>query len=60
MCIYIKNAKDVLIEKSRVDFGNVCDAYAHGLYCENVENLETLRFSASSAHEGEEEIKIIG
>ena len=59
-CIYIKNAKDVLIEKCRADFGNVCDDYAHGLYCEKVENLETVRFTAFSAHEDEEEIKIIG
>ncbi len=58
-CIFIKNAKDVLIMKSKASFGNICDDYAHGLYCENVENLETVRFEAQSAGEKYESVKII-
>ncbi|MBE6776343.1 MAG: glycoside hydrolase family 28 protein [Ruminococcaceae bacterium] len=58
-CIFIKNAKDVSIRKSRAAFGNVCPDYAHGLYCEGVENLETEGFYAESASEEYEKIKII-
>lgn len=58
-CIFIKNAKDVLLMKVRADYKNVCDSYAHGLYCENVENLETVRLSAESACDAYENVKIV-
>ena len=58
-CIFIKNAKDVLLSDTKAQFGNVCSDYAHGLYCENVDGLETYRFSAESASEEYENIKIV-
>ncbi len=58
-CIYIKNAENVTIEKSKADFENISESYAHGLYCENVKNLQLERFSAKSAGESFEDIKII-
>ena len=44
---------------TKASFGNVCDDYAYGLYCEKVENLERIRFSAESADKKYENIKII-
>ncbi len=58
-CIYIKNAENVTIEKSKADFENISESYAHGLYCENVKNLQLEHFSAKSAGESFEDIKII-
>ena len=58
-CFYIKNAEDVLIEKTKASYGTVCDDYAYGLYCENVKNLSMVRFSCESASEEYESIKII-
>lgn len=58
-CFFIRNAENVTIEKSKAEFGNVSDSYAHGLYAENVKNLQLIRFDAESAAEGEDNIKII-
>lgn len=58
-CFYIKNARDVVIEKTKAKYENVCSDYAHGLYCENVENLSLVRFDCESAGEEYESIKII-
>ncbi|MBR2079299.1 MAG: hypothetical protein IJ962_03695, partial [Clostridia bacterium] len=58
-CIFIKNAENITIEKASAKFGAVCDSYAHGLYAENVKNLQLIRFDAESAAEEEDNIKII-
>lgn len=58
-CFYIKNATDVTIEKSSAGYENICDDYAYGLYAENVQGLDMLRFKCSSATEEYESIKII-
>lgn len=58
-CFYIKNAENVTIEKSKAFFGALCDSYAHGLYAENVKNLELIRFESESATQKDEKIKII-
>lgn len=58
-CFYIKNATDVTIEKSTAGYENVCDDYAHGLYAENVQGLDMIRFKCHSASEEYESIKII-
>ncbi len=42
---FIRNAKNVLVEKSSVQWGNVCDDYNKAIDAENVENLELIRFS---------------
>ena len=58
-CFYIRNAENVTLEKCRASFGNICDSYAHGLYADNVRNLELSRFDAESAESDKEKIKII-
>ena len=58
-CIFIKNAENVTIEKAFAKYGTVCDSYAHGLYAENVKNLDLIRFTAESAGESIDSIKII-
>lgn len=58
-CFYIKNALDVTIEKSSAGYENICKDYAHGLYAENVQGLDMIRFKCSGASEDYESIKII-
>lgn len=58
-CIFIKHARDVRLEKTRVTFERVCDDYAHGLYSENTQGLVMKDFYAESAFEEYEKIKII-
>ncbi len=58
-CFYIKNAEDIVIEKTKASYGTVCPDYAYGLYSENVKNLSLLRFQCESASEEYESIKII-
>lgn len=58
-CFYIKNALDVTIEKSSAVYENICKDYAHGLYAENVQGLDMIRFKCSGASEDYESIKII-
>lgn len=58
-CFYIKNALDVTIEKSSAGYENTCKDYAHGLYAENVQGLDMIRFKCSGASEDYESIKII-
>lgn len=58
-CFFIKNAENITIEKSFAKYENTCESYAHGLYCENVKNLVTERFTAESAVESADNIKII-
>ncbi|MCD7775081.1 MAG: glycosyl hydrolase family 28 protein, partial [Clostridiales bacterium] len=46
---YMRNCKDVRIEKCRVTWGKTpCDTYAHAVDAENVENLELVRNKFSS------------
>lgn len=58
-CFYIKNACNVVLEKTTASYGNVCKDYAWGLYAENVTGLDMVRFSCSSASDEYESIKII-
>ncbi len=55
---FIRFAKNVLIEKTKTSWGNVCDDYKHAIDAENVENLELIRFSGKAAHESDEDILI--
>ncbi len=58
-CFFIKNAKDIRIEKTVAGYETVSEDYANGLYAENVKNLELVRFEAKSALADEDNIKII-
>ena len=40
---YIRNAKNVTIEKSKVIWGRRCDAYSTELDCENCSDLQLIR-----------------
>lgn len=55
---FIRNAKDVLIMKTKTAWGTLCENYKHALDAENVENLELIRFEGVSANAGEENIKL--
>ncbi|MBR4451648.1 MAG: glycoside hydrolase family 28 protein [Clostridia bacterium] len=55
---FIKYAKDVRIEKTRVRWGEVCNDYRYALYAEKTENLETIRFTGTAVHENEESVVI--
>ena len=46
---FIRNAKNVLIEKSFVQWGNLCDGYAKAIDAENAPNLELIRFTGTDA-----------
>lgn len=48
---FIRNAKNITVAKSSVNWGNICDDYAHAIDSENCENLVTDRFTGSAAHE---------
>ena len=56
---YIIGKEDTAFEKAFAKYGTVCDSYAHGLYAENVKNLDLIRFTAESAGESIDSIKII-
>ncbi len=58
-CFYIKNAVGVTIEKSSAGYKNICGDYAYGLYAENVQGLDMIRFKCESASDEYESIKII-
>lgn len=58
-CFYIKNAEDVTIEKTKAGYENVCKDYAWGLFAENVNGLNMIKFDCESAGEEYESIKII-
>ena len=47
---FIRNAENVLIEKSRVEWGNVCDEYDKAIDAENAPGLEIIRFTGKDAH----------
>ena len=47
---FIRNAENVLIEKSGVEWGNVCDEYNKAIDAENAPGLEIIRFSGKDAH----------
>lgn len=47
---FIRNAKNVLIEKSSVNWGTVCDDYAFAIDAENAPDLELIRFNGTDAH----------
>ncbi len=49
---FIRNAKNVLIEKSAVHWGTVCDDYNKAIDADNAPGLELIRFSGTDAHEG--------
>ena len=51
-------AKNVLIEKTKTSWGNLCDSYKHAVDAENTENLELVRFSGKAAKNDYEDIKI--
>ena len=55
---FIRYAKNVLIEKTKTAWGNLCDSYKHAIDAENVENLELVRFSGKAASPVEEDIKL--
>ena len=46
---FIRNAKNVLIEKSSVQWGTLCDDYNKAIDVENAPNLELIRFSGTDA-----------
>ena len=46
---FIRNAKNVLIEKSSVQWGNICDDYNKAIDAENAPNLELIRFTGTDA-----------
>ena len=46
---FIRNAKNVTISKSSVNWGNICDDYAYAIDSESCENLVIDRFSGTSA-----------
>ncbi len=46
---FIRNAKNVLIEKSSVQWGNLCDDYNKEIDAENAPNLELIRFNGTDA-----------
>ena len=48
---FIRNAKNVLIEKSSVQWGNVCDDYNKAIDAENAPNLELIRFTGTDAQQ---------
>ena len=58
-CFCIKNAENVTIEKTKAGYGNICKDYAWGLFAENVQNLNMVKFDCESASEEYENIKII-
>ena len=53
---FIRNAKNITIAKSSVNWGNICDDYAHAIDSESCENLVTDRFTGSAAHENCESV----
>jgi len=53
---FIRNAKNITVAKSSVNWGNICDDYAHAIDSENCENLVTDRFTGSAAHENCESV----
>ena len=42
---YIRYAKDITIEKSKVIWKNKCPAYSTALDAEHVDNIELIRFT---------------
>ena len=44
---FIRNAKNVLIEKSSVQWGNICDDYNKAIDAQNAPNLELIRFTGT-------------
>ena len=48
----------LIIEKTKTNWGNLCDSYKHAIDAENVENLELVRFSGKAASPVEEDIKL--
>ncbi len=53
---FIRNAKNITIAKSSVNWGNICDDYAHAIDSESCENLIADRFTGSAAHENCESV----
>ncbi len=58
-CFHIKNAEGITIEKTTATYGNVCKDYAHGLYADNVTDLQLIRFKCQSASDKYEDCIII-
>lgn len=55
---FIRHAKDVLIEKTRTSWGNLCGDYKHAIDAEDVENLELVRFFGRSADPADEDVRL--
>ena len=55
---FIRYAKNVIIEKTKTSWGNLCDSYKHAVDAENVENLELIRFSGKAVNPSVEDIKL--
>ena len=56
--VFIRYAKNVLIEKTKTSWGNLCDSYKHAIDAENVENLELIRFSGKAVSPDVEDVKL--
>lgn len=55
---FIRYAKDVLIEKTDISWGQLCENYRHALDAAEVEGLDLVRFSGTAAKEDTEAIKL--
>lgn len=47
--VFIRNAKDITIMKTKTAWGNLCENYRYALDAANVENLELVRFEGKAA-----------
>ncbi len=55
---FINYAKNIIIEKTSVKWGAVCEEYKYALHAENTEDIELDRFSGTAAHDNDESIVI--
>ena len=55
---FIRYAKNIVIEKTRTSWGNLCESYKHALDAENTENLELIRFFGKAASPEFEDIRL--
>lgn len=55
---YIRYAKNVTIEKTSTEWGNICDDYASAIDAENTENLELIRFNGKAVSDKYKDIII--